>query len=49
MKSFTVIINGVPVGSINANSIHEARLIARGDPDLNEDNAPMDYIWAEED
>ena len=48
MKSYDVIINGCPVGTIMAHSVLEARQLARADIDLNEDNVPMDFIWAEE-
>lgn len=48
MKDYEVIVNGIPVGVIKAKTALEARQIARGDVDLNEDGVPMDYIWAEE-
>jgi|MDTC01.3.fsa_nt_gb hypothetical protein len=47
MKEYTVIVNGCPMGTVKAASALEARQIARGDTDLNPDNVPMDFIWAE--
>lgn len=47
MREYTVIINGVPVGSVMASSEGQARMMARGDSELNDEGAPMDAIWAE--
>lgn len=48
MKKYDVFVNGVPVGEVEASSTQQARLIAREDSCMNEDNVPMDFIYAEE-
>lgn len=45
--TYDIIINGVPVGEVEADSEQEAKFIARSDEGMNEENAPFDAIWAE--